>query len=190
MSIYIERKYLGLVQYRLDGFTQKKPDLYNFRCPYCLDSKKNKRKARGFIYARENMYFYRCHNCGKSTTLAHFLKDLDPAAYKEYVLERYTEGKTLRSTPDKELPFEELKGNAAQHFKNQPKTLSLTSIYNLVENHPARRYIEDRRIPENFWNEIYYTDNFRRFMDTDFPTMARKKTNSPTTKESCCSTPT
>lgn len=182
MSIYIERKYLGLVQYRLDGFTQKKPDLYNFRCPYCLDSKKNKRKARGFIYARENMYFYRCHNCGKSTTLAHFLKDLDPTAYKEYVLERYTEGRTLRATPDKESPFEELKGNAAGHFKNQPKTLSLTSIYKLPENHDARRYIEDRRIPEKFWNEIYYTDNFRRFMDTDFPDHGKEEDELPADK--------
>lgn len=169
MSVYIERKYLGLVQYRLDHFKQKKVDLYNFRCPYCLDSKKNKNKARGYVYARANQYFYRCHNCGASTTFAHFLKDLDPQAYKEYVLETYREGATKRATPDKEPEHQELKGNAFEQFKEKAKISCATTVYRLPENHYARTYIQNRRIPEKFWKEIWYTENFREFMNTNFP---------------------
>ena len=45
MSVFIDRKFLGFVSHRLDQFKQKSQDLYNFRCPYCGDSKKNKLKA-------------------------------------------------------------------------------------------------------------------------------------------------
>lgn len=169
MSVYVERKYLGLIQYRLDHFKQKKVDLYNFRCPYCLDSKRNKNKARGYIYARENHYFFRCHNCGKSTTFAHFLKDLDSTAYKEYVLELYREGAIVRATPDKHLASEKLDLSVAEKLKERAKYSGATSIYNLPENHHARNYILNRRIPDTFWKEIWYTENFREFMNVNFP---------------------
>jgi transcription elongation factor Elf1 len=168
MSVYIDRKFLGLVQYRLERFSQKKPDLYNFRCPYCLDSKKSKSKARGYIYRKENNYFYRCHNCGAGTTFANFLKEVDPSVYKQYVLEKYAEGNNKHS-PVEKPDFEELKGNAFDHFANKPKTLSLTRVSDLPESHYARDYILNRRIPEKFWNEIYFTENFKDFMDADFP---------------------
>jgi hypothetical protein len=95
MSIYVDRKYIGLIQYRLDGFVQKKPDLYNFRCPYCLDSKKSKTKLRGFIYKLKiaEAYAYRCHNCGMSTSFGHLLEFIDGEAYKQYKL-----GEVLRGT--------------------------------------------------------------------------------------------
>lgn len=179
MSVYIERKYLALVQYRLDHFKQKKVDLYNFRCPYCLDSKKNKNKARGYIYARANQYFYRCHNCGMSTTFSHFLKDLDPQAYKEYVLETYREGATKRATPDKEPEHQELKGNAFEQFKEKAKISGATSIYRLPENHYARTYIQNRRIPEKFWKEIWFTENFREFMNENFPNHGKEEEEIP-----------
>ena len=180
MSVYIERKYLGLVQYRLDHFKQKNVDLYNFRCPYCLDSKKNKNKSRGYLYARENHYFYMCHNCGKSTTFAHFLKDLDSQAYKEYVLELYREGAIVRATPDKHLAKpQELENTAYKRLTEQAKILSATSIYWLPENHYARTYIENRRIPQKFWKEIWYTENFREFMNANFPNHGKEEDEIP-----------
>jgi hypothetical protein len=58
MSVYIDRKFLGFVSSKLEQFKQKQTDLYNFRCPYCGDSKKNKLKARGYVYRKSNDYFW------------------------------------------------------------------------------------------------------------------------------------
>ena len=48
-----DTKYIGLVSSRLPKFKKVKADLYNFRCPLCGDSQKQKNKARGYIYAKK-----------------------------------------------------------------------------------------------------------------------------------------
>ena len=54
----VDSKYVGLVSSRLLKFKRVKPNLYNFRCPICGDSKKQKSKARGYIYAiKQNVNF-------------------------------------------------------------------------------------------------------------------------------------
>ena len=168
MSVFIDRKFVGLIQFRLEQFVQKNPDLYNFRCPYCHDSKKRKTKKRGYIYRKGNDYFFRCHNCGEGTTFANFLKFVDPGSYKQYILEKYSEGNNAHS-PVEKPDFDELKGNVFEHFAKEEKKLSVTSVDELPESHFARDYIRNRGIPEKFWNEIYYTENFKEFMDADFP---------------------
>ena len=47
----IDSKYIGLVSTRLEKFKKVKVDLYNFRCPLCGDSKRNKNRTRGYFYA-------------------------------------------------------------------------------------------------------------------------------------------
>ena len=48
---HVDSKFIGLVSSRLQKFKRVKADLYNFRCPICGDSKKNKSKTRGYLYA-------------------------------------------------------------------------------------------------------------------------------------------
>ena len=92
MSVFIDRTFLLRVSPKLQRFTQKKTDLYNFRCPLCGDSQKNKTKCRGFVYRKKDDYFYMCHNCSVSTTFYNFLKQVDESLLKEYQLERYRNG--------------------------------------------------------------------------------------------------
>ena len=99
MSIYIDRTFLLRMSPKLGRFTQKKPDLYNFRCPLCGDSQKNKTKARGFVFRKKDDYFYMCHNCGASTTFYNLLKSVDESLLKEYQLERYKDGTNNANTP-------------------------------------------------------------------------------------------
>ena len=87
MSVFIDRTFLLRVSPKLQKFTQKKSDLYNFRCPICGDSSKNKTKARGYIYEKKNNYFFMCHNCGASMSFYNFLDKVDPHLLKEYALE-------------------------------------------------------------------------------------------------------
>ena len=87
MSLLIDSKFVTLVSHKLSRFTKKQNNLYNFRCPLCGDSEKNKSKKRGYIYEKNNELNYRCHNCGISTTLGNFIREIDPALYKRYIFE-------------------------------------------------------------------------------------------------------
>jgi len=161
MSVFIDRAFLLRISPKLQRFTQKKDDLYNFRCPLCGDSQKNKTKSRGYVYRKKNDYFYMCHNCGASTSFYNFLDKVDPTLIKEYALERYKNGdnnKSNHKTPD----FEDFKTEKPT-FK---KTLDLPSIKSLPEAHFAKVYVQQRRIPEAFLSQLYYAEDFAAFIQS------------------------
>jgi hypothetical protein len=113
-----------------------------------------------------------------SISFGHLLEFIDGTAYKQYVLEKYCEGGN-KHTPVEKPTFENLKGNAAEYFRSHPKNLSISSVYDLPENHYARSYIENRCIPSKFWNEIYFTEKFRDFMNADFPDHGKSEDEIP-----------
>lgn len=160
MSVFIDRSFLLRVSPKLQKFTTKKPDLYNFRCPLCGDSSKNKTKARGYVYRKKNDYFYRCHNCGASTSFYNFLEKVDPSLVKEYALERYKNGEDGNhnyTKPD----FEEVKEKPI--FK---KRLDIPTIADLPDEHYAKVYVQNRKIPENKHSNLYYAEDFKKFVES------------------------
>jgi predicted RNA-binding Zn-ribbon protein involved in translation (DUF1610 family) len=159
MSVFIDRNFLLQVSPKLQRFTKKKDDLYNFRCPLCGDSQKNKLKSRGYVYRKKNDYFYMCHNCGASTTFYNFLKQVDESLLKEYQLERYKNGDTGNNNYPKPV-FEDFKTEAPT-FK---KALELPSIDSLPEAHFAKNYVQQRRIPETLYSQLYYAEDFAAFI--------------------------
>jgi transcription elongation factor Elf1 len=169
MSVFLDRKYLLLVSSRLERFTQKNDDLFNFRCPLCGDSQKNKLKTRGYIYRKNNDYFYMCHNCHVSTTFSKFLKQIDSETHRQYTIDRYTSGDNSHSNYKK--PVFSLQGEKpSEKFSEKIifNNIKLDSIDKLPENHYARQYIEDREIPKKYWSEIFYSECFKDFLDKTF----------------------
>jgi len=134
----------------LEKFKRVRDDLYNFRCPYCGDSKKFQNKARGFLYRKKNDYFYRCHNCDVGTNLTNFIKFVSADLYKEYVIEKY-KGKD----PEEKFEFE-----APKFKKKDPHLEELISINKLSVEHPARQFVESRKIPEEFFDDLYLCPKF------------------------------
>ena len=161
MSIYIDRSFLLQVSPKLQRFSRKKDDLYNFRCPLCGDSQKNKTKCRGYVFRKKNDYFYMCHNCGVSTTFYNFLKQVDSNLLKEYQLERYKNGETGNNNYPKP-DFEDYKAPAPV-FK---KALELPTIDSLPAAHFAKSYVQQRRIPEAFYSQLYYAEDFKQFVES------------------------
>jgi len=159
MSVFIDRAFLLRLSPKLQRFAQKKEDLYNFRCPLCGDSQKNKTKSRGYVYRKKNDYFYMCHNCGASTTFYNFLDKVDPSLTKEYALERYKNGETGNNNYPKP-EFEEFKTEKPT-FK---KSLGLPTIQSLPEAHFAKVYVQSRKIPETFYSQLYYAEDFAAFI--------------------------
>jgi DNA primase len=118
-------------------------------------------KSRGYVYRKKNDYFYMCHNCGASTSFYNFLDKVDPALTKEYALERYKNGdnnKSNHETPE----FEEFK-TAKPKFK---ESLGLPTIQSLPEAHFAKVYVQSRRIPETFYSQLYYAEDFAAFIQS------------------------
>jgi len=149
MSNYIDLKYINILSTRLEQFKQRGNNLFNFRCPYCGDSHKDKTKARGYLYPVKNDMFYKCHNCGHGTNMANFIKDKDQKLYTEYCLEKF------KKPPKK------------QEVDFKPKFDKVivapdigTKISELDDIHPARKFVLDRKIPENKLDLLYFCDKF------------------------------
>jgi len=159
----VDSKYIGLVSSRLQKFKRVKSDLYNFRCPICGDSQKNKTKARGYLYPVKNNTNFKCHNCGASLSFNNFLKELDPVLHKQYTLEKFKEGHTGRNFVV-EAPKLEFKKPVFKKSLNLPKAST---------NPVAKEYLEKRKLnPEKF----YFADKFKEWTNTQkqtFDTIGR-----------------
>ena len=139
---FIDDKFVGMISSRLEKFKTIKPGLYNFRCPLCGDSKKQKSKARGYLYQKKSDLNYKCHNCGASSTFAYLLKGIDEPLYNEYVMERYKVGFTGKGTVVSNPTINRTVPKFTYSiFKDLPK------ISDLNISHPARQYLSNRKIP-------------------------------------------
>lgn len=167
MAIYTDKKYINLLSSQLQIFKKKKDDLWTFRCPFCGDSEKNTYKARGYIFFSDNAFLFKCHNCSYSTNLYQLIKKIDLSLYREYVLEKF-DNKILtvknHSIKD-EIPI-----------SDNLKVIGglLESVEVLPENHWLIHYINHRKIPKKFWNELYYCPDFMEFVDAICPNHGTK----------------
>ena len=169
MSIWIDSKYVGLVSARLEQFKRKDGNLYNFRCPVCGDSQKNKLKARGYIFEKEGSLIFKCHNCGAGSSLGNFIKSLDPQLYKEYSLETFGE-KQGNSVPKlQETAPDITKIVWPKYLKGTSPLKGLKKLSQLPFNHPAKKYCVKRKIPNKFHAKLFYTPKFQQWVNTYIP---------------------
>ena len=149
----VDSKYVGLVSSRLQKFKRVKADLYNFRCPICGDSQKNKNKTRGYIYSVKNNTNFKCHNCGASMSLNNFIKELDPMLHKQYTMEKFKEWHTGKNFVVEQPKFEFVK----------PIFIRNLNLPNASEGPIASEYLTKRKLnPEKF----YFADKFKEWTNT------------------------
>ena len=65
----------------LSKFGKVRDGVYQFRCIYCGDSRKNPNKRRGYLYLKGNSYNYCCHNCNHRGSLKELLKDFKTGTF-------------------------------------------------------------------------------------------------------------
>jgi len=154
--MYVEIKYLNLLSTQLEKFKQKKPYLWNFRCPYCGDSQRNKNKARGFVFQLKGELIYKCHNCQVSVPLGKLLQDVNPELYKEYRMEKFKSPKSVDMRK-----VERIVSAAPVFTKNI--LADCTPLDSLNNSHPAKEYIFSRKLPTD---ALYYTEKFREWTNS------------------------
>lgn len=161
MSNYLESKYLNLLSPQLLLFKRKNDNLYNFRCPYCMDSQTNLNKARGYVFVKENSMIFKCHNCGHGASINNLLKHVNPTLHKEYVMERFKDTDRKPVSPKTKTEF---------RFKKKANYLKtplgkLKKISQLAVGHKARNYILSRGIPTNYHYKLFYAPKFYEFVN-------------------------
>ena len=156
---HIDSKFIGLLSPRLGKFKRVKANLYNFRCPICGDSQKNKSKARGYLYAIKTSINYKCHNCGASMTFNNFLKKVDANLYSQYALEKFKDGKTGKGS-DREDPQELLQYAKSSKPKFERKIrIGLPDAY---ETERGSNYLRGRKVSGSF----FYAERFKEFVNS------------------------
>lgn len=154
MSQWLEEKYIGLLSVQLGHFHKQSRSTYNFRCPFCGDSKRRANKTRGYFFLHKNQYFYKCHNCNVSLSLRSFLRQQAPELYREYQLD------VIRQ----ERPTITI--NTPVITPTSPHTTSVTlpTIASLASIHLAVQYCRGRGLPDIALSHLYFSDTWTAWL--------------------------
>ena len=156
---YIDSKYIGILGVRLEQFKKKGKALWNFRCPFCGDSARDKLKARGYLFENKGDVLFKCHNCGIATGLTQLINHVAPPLKREYVLEKF------KRTPKKTKDEDFFKTNKTPKFVSNPlKHITCLDLMN--KEHPAVAYVKERKIPKHQISRLYYTEYFKEWTIT------------------------
>src|SRR5271166_3809737 len=171
---YTDLHFIHAISGRLQLFKQKGSDKWNFRCPFCGDSKRFKNKSRGWLYEYNNSVIFKCFNCEESKSLEHFIKDIDNELYNEYRTEKYfskTKKKTKGElqTPIRKIPVSYMADVLCK----------LPSIASLDDFNPYKQYVIQRKIPEQFWDKLYYCPEFKKFVNLCIPNKMNEEKDEP-----------
>jgi hypothetical protein len=145
----------------LEGFTQTTKNKFNFRCPVCGDSKISSKKKRGNAQIWNGQLYVKCFNCNYSKPFSYFIKTEFPLYYKDYIRD------TLKSKNKPLISPNFNKSNTVVQRSYQ--TVNLPKISELSPRHDAYQYLLDRKIPRKFFDKLYYTDNYKKWVNTITP---------------------
>lgn len=168
MVDFVDIQYATQLASRFQRFQVKhrNPLKINFRCPICGDSKKSKTKSRGWIneISATNHLHYSCFNCGVSLSFDKFAKQMDPLLYNDYVAEKYLK----KASGDIPASTDEKAKTRTPKF-NRKILSGLKKVSQLRHDHPAKKYIESRKIPPDQHYRIYYSPKFMTWVNTVIP---------------------
>lgn len=159
-SVYIDKKYVGLISPSLDRFSWIKSNVACCRCMICGDSDKHKSKRRMYFVERSGKYQVYCHNCHYSGALSWFLKNHFPSYYREYLLERF-KGSSTKSEDEHKTP--ESLHDFSPKFLEVPEILeSCCEPLSALDSQSSEvyAYCEKRRIPKAHFRHLYATNDF------------------------------
>jgi hypothetical protein len=167
MSIWIDQQYIGLLSNRLLRFKQKDKDLYNFRCPFCLDSQKSKTKARGWIFNKGGKFRYYCHNCSASMLFTYFLKSIDVDLHDNFIKEKFIEDNI--NNPKVESKPDITKFSIPKFMSGTSPLKQLKKVSSLPIDHPFKKYVMSRKIPSHHQYRLFYCESFKKWVNSFIP---------------------
>ena len=167
----VDLKYCGILSTRLDRYKVKQSSPYkaNFRCPICGDSQKSKSLSRGWLIEKDQTAMFHCFNCGQSHPLWRFLKLTDFTLYNDYVVDSKFEKMSQREPQPKLKPLETLTQKVPVFKRSGSPLLRIKKMSQLMPDHPARGYINKRKIPTKAHHRLYYASKFNAYVNSLIP---------------------
>lgn len=159
---WIEKKYASLIGTSVRNFKQKSDNLWNFSCPICNDSQKQRNKARGYLFVKSGSILYHCHNCSVTMKFDNFLKEVNFNLYEQFVREKFNNEKVNPDgipKPSKKLVIQGSNDNLKQ----------LTKVSKLLPNHPCKLYVISRQIPTTYHHKLFYCPKFKTWTNSIIP---------------------
>jgi hypothetical protein len=158
-DLLLDIQYINRLSGRLEQFTKIRKDVWNARCPICGDSKKKLHLKRFYIYLKDGHYSVKCHNCGYSDSFFNFLKYELPDIYKEYLIDKFPKQASLNKNR-----FTHIKDIIPEVYYCKGFNYSILKRFSVLNiKHPARIYVQNRKIPDD---KVFYCDNFSSFIGT------------------------
>lgn len=159
--MWLDAKYISLLSFRLRNFKRKGNDQWNFSCPFCGDSRTDKRKARGYVYYRKGKYRFYCHNCSvPGVDIPKLVRHVDPSLYDEYVREK------VSSEPDKKSDLQEFvdKMKPPVFVSGSPlKHLKKISLFSPSSN--VKMWVDARRLPADSHYRLFFCKEFKKWVN-------------------------
>ena len=165
---WVDREFIQKLSSSLLVFKTRGDD-YNFRCPYCGDSRRSSSKARGWlVHDRDgSKYWYHCYNCSKSASLRDFIEFVRPALLQEYVAEKFkSKGTTLEDSRAIRAaltakPVFESSPPPPPPEPGAPPLTRFPDVKRAVESEWALEYLASRKIPFEELDHFFAVDNIR-----------------------------
>lgn len=181
---FVDRSFISQIEPNLQRLRERGDD-YNFRCPFCGDSRKSETKTRGWLtWDKEGRsYTYHCYNCSKSCGLLELIKHVRPSLADAYVAEKFKSGRSKRpeddrsmrraltakpvfaprpegdeETPEPSAPAETVVVAEALSRRPLPRFPEVTSIF---ENEWALEYAASRQIPFDELAHVFACEDIR-----------------------------
>jgi hypothetical protein len=157
-----ERYFLQILVLRF-GLKPDRKDIYRCDCVACGDSKTRKSKKRMYFLPKNDSVTVYCHNCGYSSNLFGFINDFASDLLEQYKFFGFVKKPKGPSAKDIKVSLIAVPKKDKKEFTSTKEIFSLTKCFSeLKETHPARRYIEFRKIP---LDKVRFCQNFYSFIE-------------------------
>jgi hypothetical protein len=146
MFDYIDVKYISLLSSYLRNFRKTGSRVWNFSCPFCGDSTKNRLKARGYMYESKGKPTVCCHNCNEPMWLQKLIECVAPHLVSDYRFEKLKEGHQ-EAKPEKHTFKTAVTFGRSKRDKLIDSGCEL--LTDLPKNHSVNLYVASRKIPQD-----------------------------------------
>lgn len=135
----------------------------NCRCPVCGDSKKSRKKKRGYFLEGKEGIFFTCHNCGWSGGIKRLIREEWPHLEQDFVFSRFQNQMDHEKQKDENDPENEKWTATRLKSREQVETdleKLIEPVSGLKTDHPVVTYIRKRMIPEKHLKDIWFTTSW------------------------------
>lgn len=99
---FVDRSFIAQIEPNLTRLRERGDD-YNFRCPFCGDSRKSETLTRGWLtWDKEGRsYGFHCYNCSRRASLLELIRHVRPSLADNYVAEKFKTSRSRRPEDDR-----------------------------------------------------------------------------------------